>query len=457
MDCVAKPDTRPVFHQRSFVSAPTDRRLVPASRFPLVLGDGTQVDADRRVAPDRRASRDLSRLQLFRGVPRDVLEQALGDCPVRSFYEESVLLRPGDRNDRVYLLLSGRLDVHLDSSDSDNGIAIEQGGCIGELSIIDGKPASAFVVARPGTQLLAIDEHRFWSDVATHPGVARNLMTILSERMRVNNEAVLNGMRQRLVLEHVQKELRLAREIQESMLPQCFPQAGEAAPLEAFASMSSAREVGGDLYDFFHTADGKAWFAVGDVSDKGMPAALFMARTVDLVRVVARLMPDPGDPGRRLAAIMGHVNRELCQNNGSTMFVTLLIGLYDPARATVHLCNAGHPAPYLLRGTGALRTLEAPQGIPLGIVPEREWTCLAQRLEPGDAIFAFSDGVTEAMDARGEFFGESRLEHALARTPDHHPARLVEAVTGAVDRFAGASAHSDDVTALAVRCPASGP
>src|SRR5262249_9194247 len=157
----------------------------------------------------------------------------------------------------------------------------------GELSIIDGKPVSAYVIAGAGSRVLIVPQDVFWARILPHPGIARNLLQMLTERMRRNNDAILEGMRRQLAYEHLQKELAFAREIQASMLPERRP--GGSGALDICAAMEPAREVGGDLYDFFHVDGGELCFLVGDVSDKGLPAALFMARTVDIVRVVTRL------------------------------------------------------------------------------------------------------------------------------------------------------------------------
>src|SRR5262245_25536736 len=342
-----------MYRERSFTSRGGNRRRNPvgASVFPLALPDGTCVAAERRSAVDRRTYE--SPLQLFRDIPQKIVQELLKSCPVREFGAEATVLRPGQANEHIYMLLAGRLRVHLDAADSANPILIEIGGCIGELSIIDGKPVSAFVVAEKGSRLLTIPQEAFWARILPNPGVARNLLRMLTERMRRNNDAVLEGMRQQLLYEHIQKELRVAREIQASMLPARAP---GAHGLDIGAAMEPAREVGGDLYDFFGLEHGEVCFLVGDVSDKGLPAALFMARTMDIVRVVTRLLRSGDGAAPRPDEIIACVNRELCQNNASCMFVTLFFGILDPRSGRLRYCNGGHNSPYIV-GAGGARPL----------------------------------------------------------------------------------------------------
>ena len=437
-----------MYRERSFTSRGGNRRRNPvgASIFPLALPDGTCVAAERRSTIDRRTYE--SPLQLFRDIPQKIVQELLDSCPVREFAAEATVLTPGQANEHIYMLLAGRLRVHLDAVDSASPILIEVGGCIGELSIIDGKPVSAYVVAEKGSRLLTIPQDAFWARILPNPGVARNLLRVLTERMRRNNDAVLEGMRRQLLYEHLQKELRLAREIQASMLPARRPQNGSA--LDICAAMEPAREVGGDLYDFFQVGDGALCFLVGDVSDKGLPAALFMARTMDIVRVVTRLMPGARGSAPEPAEIIACVNRELCQNNAACMFVTLFFGVLDPRTGRLLYCNAGHNAPYVAGANGA-RALECVRGVPLGVRSEAAYRTFETALAPAETLFVFSDGVTEATNAALEFYGEARLEQVLAACSGRASEEVVGSVVASVAAFVGEATRSDDITAMALR------
>ena len=421
------------------------RRHSPEPTFPLVLPGGAVVEKERRTR-DRRKLGFISRMELFHGVPYHAIEETLAISPVRDYEAATVLLRPGEENRTVFLVLEGTVRVHLDHSDSPNWIHIGPGACIGEMSIIDGKPVSAFAVAEAGSRILEIEQNRFWKNIVSHPLAMRNLLGVLSERMRRNDRAVLKGMQDRLMLEHIQKELRLASEIQRSMLPRLESIRQFANQVELHAVLEPARSVGGDLYDFFVAPGGRLCFLVGDVSDKGVPAALFMARAVDIVRVIARLggrVPDA-------AWIMGQANAELCENNDAGMFVTLFLGILDPGTGRLDFCNAGHIDPRLRR-KGEVSALQSKRCPPLGVNPRAAYASAAASLEPGDLVFLCTDGVTEAENAAGEFFGEQRLDSGLAGVASTAHA-AVTGIVGAAREFTGEGRPpSDDITVLALR------
>jgi len=247
-------------------------------------------------------------------------------------------------------------------------------------------------------------------------------------------------------LERMEAELRAARELQASMVPTRFPAPGPGNPLEVAAVLKPARELGGDFYDFFRLGDGTAVLVIGDVSDKGVPAALFMARSMNVVRMLASSPAGPLDPGE----VLRRANEELARANDATMFVTLFLGAIDLGTGTLRYANAGHNEPYVLGSTG-VRPVTVPKGLPLAAKPGTDYMTGTVRLAPGDSLFAFTDGVTEAMNADGVAFGEGRLEALLAGLRGKSASELVRAVTDGVERFAGEAPQSDDIAALAVR------
>ncbi|HMH19048.1 MAG TPA: SpoIIE family protein phosphatase [Burkholderiales bacterium] len=445
-----------MYQERGFTnrnSNPGRRKPVGDCVFPLALAGGTCISAERRQSADRRREGYESPLQLFREIPPRIVQELLESCPVREFAAETVVLSPGQTNEHIYMLLGGQLRVHLDAVDSANQILIDVGGCIGELSIIDGKPVSAYVVAEQGCRLLIIPQEAFWARILPNPGIARNLLRVLTERMRRNNETILQGMRQQLVYEHIQKELRLAREIQASMLPERQPGGSGAGALDICAAMEPAREVGGDLYDFFYVGEGELCFLVGDVSDKGLAAALFMARTMDIVRVVTRLLRSKDGSAPQPEEIIACVNRELCQNNASFMFVTLFFGMLDLRSGRLRYCNAGHNSPYVVGTGGTATALSGVRSTPLGIKDDSDFRTASITLARDELLFVFSDGITEAMNAAGDFYTEERLERLLLACAGRPSAQVIDAVIDSVGQFVGEVAPSDDITAMAIRLP----
>ena len=251
-------------------------------------------------------------------------------------------------------------------------------------------------------------------------------------------------------LARLREELDAARRLQMGMVPQSFPVPSAQLPIDLYASMEPAREVGGDLYDFFVTEDGMLCFLIGDVSGKGMPAALFMARAKSLIRITTELMRSRHGASAKPSEIITRVNRALCQDNGDLMFVTLFFAMLAPATGELSFCNAGHNAPYRLDGN-SLAAIDGAKGIILGVKPDAVYETGRLSLAAGEMVYLFTDGVTEASNAVDELFGEGRLEAALRGAADRASAKIISSVAEAVKSFVGTALPSDDITMIAVR------
>jgi sigma-B regulation protein RsbU (phosphoserine phosphatase) len=242
--------------------------------------------------------------------------------------------------------------------------------------------------------------------------------------------------------ERMQSELQIARDIQLAMLPsgRTFDTAG--SHLETCARLEPAKMVGGDFYHFFETAPGQLWFVIGDVSDKGVPAALFMARTVSVLEVAARRHTRPD--GILIAA-----SRRLAENNDTCMFATVLCGLINVDSGDFWLSSAGHERPLLLDADRGVQTLPLESGPPLGIEEQAHYPLLRGRLEPGQTLFGYTDGVTDALDEHAHAYGLARLHAALR--PGRSAAEQCAAVVADLHRFTGEAEPFDDITLLAIR------
>jgi serine phosphatase RsbU (regulator of sigma subunit)/ABC-type amino acid transport substrate-binding protein/anti-sigma regulatory factor (Ser/Thr protein kinase) len=239
----------------------------------------------------------------------------------------------------------------------------------------------------------------------------------------------------------IASELRIARDIQMSFIPRTYP------PLpgwELHGELRPAREVGGDFYDCFLLEDGRLYFALGDVSDKGVPAALFMAVTKTLLGASAVAGDSP-------AAIVDRVNRRTVLANDGCMFVTAFCGLLDPDTGHVTYTNAGHNPPLALRADGTVEVLEHGRAPALGIADDAVYGFHDITLRPGDALLMYTDGVTEAMDGTGAFFSDERLRAALTGNTAPSAEALAASVLGQVAAFAGDVPQSDDIAVLVVR------
>ena len=242
------------------------------------------------------------------------------------------------------------------------------------------------------------------------------------------------------------KEMAMAAAIQESAIPRVFPPFPEEGRVDFFAGMKPAREVGGDFYDFYFTAADHIVFLVADVSDKGVPAALFMMRAKTIVKTLAQ-------SGRPLAEVVTEANESLCEGNGADMFVTMWIGEIDLDSGRVAYVNAGHNPPVHLRAEdGSAAFLRSRPGLILGAMPGVRYRAEEVMLAPGDVLYLYTDGVTEQPDARGELFGENRLLALFAgRRFLDAPGDCPDAVMAQVAAHAGPVGQADDCTQLVLR------
>jgi len=241
----------------------------------------------------------------------------------------------------------------------------------------------------------------------------------------------------------VQRDLDLAREMQQGLLPKEFPGKEQAPGVEMFARLDPAKEVSGDLYDFFTVEPGKMCFVVGDVSGKGVAAGLFMAVTRTLIRATAV-------SGRRPMEILQKVNAQLCAENPANLFVTMILGLLDTATGQMEYGQGGHNPPILVPTKGE-PVYEPSGGMPLGVFEDAQFGQRRLELKPGETLLVYTDGVTEAMNPKRELFGEDRLKAAVQGQVNRSPESLTQKVVEAVVKFASGAEPSDDITLLAIR------
>jgi serine phosphatase RsbU (regulator of sigma subunit) len=244
--------------------------------------------------------------------------------------------------------------------------------------------------------------------------------------------------------ERIESELSIAAEIQRSLIPRTFPPFPERDEFEIYALMHPARAVGGDFYDFFFVDSDTLFFTICDVSGKGVPAALYMAVTRSLVGAAAR-------DGMELDRLLNRVNRELCSGNDTCMFSTAICGTLSLSTGRLAYANAGHESPLLIRDGKDVHFLGRPGGPVLGLFEDETFALENLFLEPGDTLFVYTDGVTEAIDSANGFFTRERLFQALTERSDRSATELVEGVLEEVRSFAAGVPQADDITMLALR------
>jgi len=244
--------------------------------------------------------------------------------------------------------------------------------------------------------------------------------------------------------ERIESELQIAHDIQMGLLPKIFPAFPERPEFDLHATLVPAREVGGDLFDFFFLDDEHLCFNVGDVSGKGVPASLFMAITRTLIKTKATKNLPP-------EIVLHRVNQDLSMDNPSLFFVTLFLGTLNIKDGTVEYCNGGHNPPYIIRASGEIEAVAMTGGIALGVMEDFSFQSKRFVLNKGDAIFIYSDGVTEAMNSRHELFSEERLESELDRLKGLPVSDIIAGVMEKILEFSQDEPQTDDITMMIIQ------
>lgn len=244
--------------------------------------------------------------------------------------------------------------------------------------------------------------------------------------------------------ERIESELKIAHDIQMSLLKKVFPPFPQRSDIDLYAVLEPAREVGGDLYDFGMVADDLLYVCIGDVSDKGVPAALFMAVTTTLLRRAAQ------QEGVSPAEVLKSVNDDLAAENENLLFVTLFCGILNVRTGELRYSNAGHNPPLVVRADGTVDWLPLPEGLVLAVRPQSTYRTVTVRLFPGDAILLYTDGVTEAMNGDRTPYSEETLLRTVRAGAGKSPREQVDAILHSVREHAGGAPQSDDVSILAL-------
>jgi sigma-B regulation protein RsbU (phosphoserine phosphatase) len=249
--------------------------------------------------------------------------------------------------------------------------------------------------------------------------------------------------------ERIESELRVATEIQTSMLPRLFPPFPDRKEFNLYATMQPARQVGGDFYDFFFIGPTKLCLIIGDVCGKGIPAALFMAISKTLLRTEALHAPSPDQ-------VLFNVNNTLYPDNEASMFFTGLCAVLDTETGELTIANGGHNPPLFCPAGGGFQYISLPRGLVVGAMPDTSYLSNTYAMRPHDTLVMYTDGVTEAMDGRGRLYSEARLLSCLNDLCGRSVADIVHGVRADIETFAGGTEQSDDITMLVIEFNGSG-
>ncbi len=280
-------------------------------------------------------------------------------------------------------------------------------------------------------------------DFITKPIDFDDLSITISKTVR-EAHAIKEAIKNRDQLVAIGQEMHIARTIQETMLPRNFPPFPQRTDFDIYAEMLPAKDVGGDLYDFFLIDENTLGFCIGDVSGKGVPAALFMAMTKTLMKSIGLL-------GVPVGEALGKLNKALHLESTASMYVTLFYGTLNLRNGSMSFSNGGHNPFYLLNKSGTLRSIKNNGGIPVSFLPQFKYPSSTLPLNDGDLILMFTDGVTEAMDTDQNEFGEERIEACLKTVEEITPRNVINTVMKAVQNFTKGNALFDDITMLAIQ------
>lgn len=347
----------------------------------------------------------------------------------RQFIAGEQIFSEGDRGDELYVLLEGTIEIGRDGShiDSLSGHTI-----LGEMALVDAGVRSATAVAATPVTVIAIDLANFREILRAYPDFATEVMAIMTARLRR-----LTG--QEVQRQRIEQELEIGQQIQLSLLPEADP----ALPGWALASYyEAARQVGGDMYDYVPLPDDDEGVAIliADVTGKGVPAAMFMA-------VARTMLHSETRRGHSPAETLERVNEIMVADNRTPLFLSALSARLSGSGGQVTMANAGHEAPVLLPAHGEARFVPL-QGLVLGAFPHASYDDVAWELDAGDTVVLYTDGVTEARNEAGKFFGEDRLLQTVAEARGRTPADVIAALVTAVRSFRGAMPRTDDLTVV---------
>jgi len=415
------------------------------------------------------------------GAPETLAAMIQGIAPTQ-VEAGAPLMRQGEQSEQAFVIAEGTVRVVADTAYGAVPLAtISAPKLIGEIGALSTLPRTASVIAVtaltvymiPRSRLIAFgrDNPLFLISVITQlgkqlDGMNRTLSLysnalaalessefdtrILDELANPSPQlaefsAAFRKFAQEIVgKRRRQDELASAAIIQQSYLPKHTVLAGAEDALELHARMRPARNVGGDFYDFFFLDDGRLVIAIGDVCGKGIPASLFMAVAMTVLRVSAREENGP-------EAIIARANTLLCMDNSTTMFATLFYGVLNLEDGTLEYCNCGHNAPIILGSDGTITTLPE-SGLPVGLMPDRSATARSVKLAPSDLFVLFTDGVTEAMSPAKEEFSDERFQETILAARHLDSEDVVDHIFREVDVFAQDAEQADDITCVVLRC-----
>ena len=403
----------------------------------------------------------LARIPLFVDLPPEELDRLMSALDVVNLKSGDILYREGATADKMYIIVSGKLEVNM-ASDTENEMilnVLHEGEYFGEMGLImPGGRRTAGARARGDVVLLSMSRAQFVDLLHRHPALANAMVSVLSQRLNSTNVATFRDLSEKnrqlqqafdelkaaqeqlIEKERLERELKVAAEIQLSILPDVLP----SHPDYDFGGrILPARQVGGDFYDVFDLGNNKMGILIGDVADKGVPSAIFMARAHALIIAEADEVNSPGD-------VLRKVNEHITRLEKSTQFVTALYGVLDTVTGEFSYARAGHEPPLLLEANGKVQRLPFQPGMALGLWEKIALDENSFMLPKGALLVMYTDGMTDCRNPRGEPFGLERIKNTMSGLQTLSAQAGCDQLFEALMEYQDGSKQDDDVTLVAV-------
>ena len=403
----------------------------------------------------------LGRIPLFADLPTEELDRLMSALDVVYLKSGDILFREGDLGEHLYVMVKGQLEINM-ASNTDNELILnilKEGEYLGEMSLImPGGRRTAGARARGDVVLLSMSRQQFQDLLHRHPELANAMVKVLSQRLDSTNVATFRDLTEKnrrlqealdelkaaqaqlIEKERMERELKVAADIQMSILPDILPLNDH---YDFGGRILPARQVGGDFYDVFKLDDNKIGVLIGDVADKGVPSAIFMARAHALIIAEADRAMTPGE-------VLQMANTHITRFEKSRQFVTALYGVLDTTTREFSYARAGHEPPLLLDPNGEVQRLPHKPGMALGLWEDILLDQYTVHLPKDSLLLLFTDGMTDCRNPEGESFGLERLKQVLTGLEHESAQASCDQLLSTLMNYQEGSKQDDDVTLVAV-------
>lgn len=399
----------------------------------------------------------LRHLPLFNDLPRGELKYLAYTLNQLVLDEEKVIFRENEVGESFYIVISGLVDVimAMDTPDEKILATLGPGEYTGEMSlVIPGGKRSASIRTRSASQLLVMTREDFDELLHRQPHVAYAMVKVMSDRLRNSDSNAFRDLREKnqqlqtaydelkaaqaqiIEKERIERELELAAQIQMALLPRELP---KVPGVDFGGHMDPARQIGGDLYDVILIDDNRIGILIGDVADKGIPSAIFMARTHALLTAESLRGAGPGE-------VLRGVNTTLTRLEQNDVFVTVTYGIYDLRSSIFTYARAGHELPVLISANGEIVPLLHSESLPIGLFPQIPLDEQSVLIPAGGTLLLFTDGLCDCRNPMGEEFGRDRIIFGLSALAGHSALETCTGLVNSLLDFRQDAAQDDDVT-----------